>query len=49
MFNLPDMTKLAQAAKEVQDNQAKVEQKKMEVLLRIEAKLDRILDELKKR
>jgi len=43
------MTKLAQAAKEVQDNQAKVEQKKMEILLRIENKLDRILEELKKR
>jgi hypothetical protein len=49
MFNLPDMSKLAAAAKEVQDSQAKVEQKKMEVLLRIEQKLDRILDELKKK
>ena len=49
MFNLPDMSKLAQAAKEVQDNQAKVEQKKMEILLRIENKLDRILEELKKK
>lgn len=49
MFNLPDMTKLAQAAKEVQDTQAKVEQKKMDILLRIEQKLDKILDELKKK
>ena len=49
MFNLPDMTKLAQAAKEVQDNQAKLEQKKMELLSRIEVKLDKILEELKKR
>lgn len=49
MFNLPDMVKMAQAAKELQDSQAKVEQKKMEILLRIEQKLDRILDELKKK
>lgn len=49
MFNLPDMAKMAAAAKELQDNQAKIEQKKMEVLLRIEQKLDRILEELKKR
>ena len=49
MFNLPDMSKLAAAAKEVQDNQTKIEQKKMEILQRIEQKLDRILDELKKR
>jgi hypothetical protein len=49
MFNLPDMSKLAAAAKEVQDNQAKVESRKLEILLRIEQKLDRILEELKKR
>ncbi len=49
MFNLPDMNKLAQAAKEVQDNQGKLEQKKMEILLRIEVKLDRILEELRKK
>jgi hypothetical protein len=49
MFNLPDMTKLASAAKELQDNQAKVDQKKIEILARIEQKLDRILDELKKK
>jgi len=49
MFNLPDINKLAQAAKEVQDNQSKLDQKKMEVLLRIELKLDKILDELKKK
>ena len=49
MFNLPDMNKLAQAAKEVQDKQNVIEQRKLEVLQRIETKLDRILDELKKR
>ncbi len=49
MFNLPDMSKLAQAAKEVQEHQSKVEEKKLEILQRIEQKLDRILDELKKR
>ncbi|MBI5873983.1 MAG: hypothetical protein HZB36_07610 [Candidatus Omnitrophica bacterium] len=49
MFNLPDMAKMAQAAKELQDSQAKMEQKKMEILLRIETKLDRILDEIKKK
>jgi hypothetical protein len=49
MFNLPDMNKLAQAAKEVQENQGKVEQKKLEILQRIEQKLDRILEELKKK
>lgn len=49
MFNLPDMSKLAAAAKEVQDNQSKLEQRKIEILQRIESKLDRILDELKKR
>lgn len=48
MFNLPDMAKMAAAAKELQDSQAKIEQKKMEILLRIEQKLDRILEELKK-
>jgi len=49
MFNLPDMGKLAAAAKEVQESQNKVEQRKLEVLQRIEQKLDRILEELKKR
>jgi L-lactate utilization protein LutB len=49
MFNLPDMTKLAQAAKEVQDKQQRAEEKKMELLSRIEQKLDRILEELKKK
>lgn len=49
MFNLPDMAKMAQAAKELQDSQAKVEQKKMDILLRIEQKLDRILEEVKKK
>ena len=49
MFNLPDMSKLAAAAKEVQDGQAKMDQKKIDVLIRIEQKLDRILDELKKK
>ena len=49
MFNMPDISKLAAAAKEVQDVQAKTEQKKMEILLRIEQKLDQILSELKKR
>ena len=49
MFNLPDMTKLAQTAKEVQDKQNKLEERKLEVLARIEQKLDRILEELKKK
>ena len=49
MFNLPDMTKLAQAAKEVQEKQGEMEEKKLAILQRIEQKLDRILEELKKR
>jgi hypothetical protein len=49
MFNLPDMNKLAQTAKEVQDKQNRMEERKIEVLQRIEQKLDRILEELKKR
>ena len=49
MFNMPDISKLAAAAKEVQDNQSKVDQKKLEILQRIESKLDQILSELKKR
>ncbi|MFA5038546.1 MAG: hypothetical protein WC732_02570 [Candidatus Omnitrophota bacterium] len=49
MFNLPDMAKLAQTAKEVQDKQQRTEEKKLEILQRIEQKLERILDELKKR
>lgn len=49
MFNLPDMAKLAQTAKEVQDKQNKLEERKLEILQRIEQKLDRILDELKKK
>ncbi len=49
MFNLPDMSKLAEAAKEVQNNQAKIDQKKIEILGRIEQKLDQILGELKKK
>lgn len=49
MFNLPDMSKLAQAAKEVQETQGKLEARKLEILQRIEQKLDRILDELKKK
>ncbi len=48
MFNLPDMAKLAQTAKEVQDKQQRTEEKKIELLSRIEQKLDRILEELKK-
>jgi hypothetical protein len=46
---MPDMTKLAQAAKEVQDRQQKTDDRKIEILARIEQKLDRILDELKKK
>ena len=49
MFNLPDMSKLAEAAKEVQENQNKAEQKKLEILQRIESKLDKILEELRKK
>lgn len=48
MFNLPDMSKLADAAKEVQAKQAEIEKKKLEILQRIESKLDRILEELRK-
>jgi hypothetical protein len=49
MFNIPDINKLAQAAKEVQDKQGKLDEKKLEILQRIEQKLDKILEELKKR
>ena len=49
MFNLPDINKLAQAAKEVQDKQSVLEERKLEILQRIEQKLDRILEELKKK
>lgn len=46
---MPDMNKLAQAAKDVQDRQQKMDDRKIELLQRIEQKLDRILEELKKR
>lgn len=46
---MPDMAKLAQTAKEVQDRQQKTDDRKIEILSRIEQKLDRILDELKKK
>jgi hypothetical protein len=46
---MPDMVKLAQTAKEVQDRQQKIDDRKIEILSRIEQKLDRILDELKKK
>lgn len=46
---MPDMTKLAQAAKDVQDRQQKMDDRKIEIMARIEQKLDRILDELKKK
>lgn len=49
MFNLPDMSKLAQTAKDLQDSQSRVDQKKIEILQRIEQKLDKILDALKKK
>ncbi len=49
MFNLPDMSKLAQAAKEVQDQQNKMDIKKLETLQRIEQKLDQILIEMRKK
>jgi len=49
MFNLPDMSKIAQTAKEVQEKQERVEGRKIEILQRIEQKLDRILEELKKK
>ena len=48
MFNLPDMAKLAQTAREAQDKQQRTDERKMELLSRIEQKLDRILEELKK-
>jgi hypothetical protein len=48
MFNLPDMSKLADAAKEVQAKQAEMDKRKIDILGRIEQKLDRILEELKK-
>lgn len=46
---MPDMAKLAQTAKEVQDRQQKTDDRKIEILSRIEQKLDRILDEMKKK
>ena len=49
MFNMPDINKLAQAAKEVQDKQSRADEQKLAVLQRIEQKLDKILEELKKR
>ena len=49
MFNLPDMTKLAQTAKEVQEKQNKLEEKKIEIMQRIEQKLDAVLNELRKK
>lgn len=49
MFNMPDINKLAQAAKEVQDKQSRLDEKKLEFLQRIEQKLDKILEELKRR
>jgi hypothetical protein len=42
------MAKLAQTAKEAQDKQQRTDERKMELLSRIEQKLDRILEELKK-
>ena len=48
MFNLHDLNKIQEAAKAVQENQNKIEQKKLEILQRIEVKLDRILEALKK-
>ncbi len=49
MFNLPDMSKLAQEAREVQEKNNRLEERKLDILQRIEQKLDRILEELKKR
>lgn len=49
MFNLPDMTKLAQTAKEVQEKQNKLEEKKIEIMQRIEQKLDAVLNEIRKK
>ena len=43
------MSKLADAAKEVQAKQAETDKRKIEILARIEQKLDRILEELKKK
>ena len=49
MFNLPDMNKLAQTAKEAEALRNRTEEKKLQVLQRIEQKLDQLLQEIKSR
>ncbi len=46
--NLGDMAKLASQAKELQQEQQKSEDKKMQILLKISQQLDEILSQLKK-
>lgn len=47
--NLGDMAKLAGEAKQLQREQQKTEEKKLELLLKISQQLDQVLAELKKR
>lgn len=47
--NLGDMAKLASQAKELQQEQQKTEEKKIELLSKISQQLDQILAELKKK
>ncbi|MGE5280224.1 MAG: hypothetical protein ACM3L6_05740 [Deltaproteobacteria bacterium] len=49
MFNLPDMSKLAQTAKEAEAARNKIEERKIQILQRIEQKLDQVLQEIKGR
>jgi len=49
MFNMPDMTKLAQTAKEAEALRSRTEEKKLQILQRIEQKLDQLLQEIKSR
>lgn len=47
--NLGDMAKLASQAKELQQEQQRSEDKKMQILLKISQQLDEILSQLKKK
>jgi len=52
MFNLKDlgdMSKIASQAKELQQQQQKTEEKKMQLLSRISQQLDEILEQLKRK
>jgi len=52
MFNLKDlgdMSKIASQAKELQQQQQKTEEKKMQLLSRISQQLDEILEQLRRK